>query len=114
MATIQKIFYASDVEAAPKVAEPVVTEYESWDEDADDEDGAVVVDTSDSDEELKDEPIESVFPELPADSVSEFKKAKEEMKRLGFETLDEYFEYLDYKARLEQRKNTAGSGGTAM
>ncbi|MBQ3219509.1 MAG: site-specific integrase [Clostridia bacterium] len=114
MATIQKIFYASDIEAAPKVAEPVVTEYESWDEDADDEDGAVFVDTSDSDEELKDEPIESVFPELPADSVSEFKKAKEEMKRLGFETLDEYFEYLDYKARMEQRKNTAGSGGTAM
>ena len=31
----------------------------------------------------------------------EFKKAKEEMKRLGFETFDEYQEYLDY---IEMRK----------
>ena len=55
-----------------------------------------------------------MFPESPSENVSDFRKAKEEMKRLGFETLDEYFEYLEFKSRMEQRNNTAGSGGTSM
>lgn len=114
MSKIQKIFYSSDVEAAPKKIRNVEDEYDSWDEDYEDVDDAVFVDTTDEDEQLKNEPIESVFPELAPSSVSEFKKAKEEMNRLGFETLDEYFEYLDFKSRMEQRKNTAGSGGTSM
>ena len=113
MEKVKKIFYSSDVEAAPKKVRNVEDEYDSWGEDSDDVDDAVFVDT-DEDEQLKNEPIESVFPELPPSSVSEFKKAKEEMKKLGFETLDEYFEYLDFKSRMEQRKNTAGSGGTSM
>ncbi len=63
----------------------------------------------------KDEPLEKVFPESPSENVFEFRKAKEEMKRLGFdETLDEYFEYLEFKSRMEQRNNTASSGGTSM
>ena len=60
------------------------------------------------------EPIDKVFPELPSENISEFRKAKEEMKRLGFETLDEYFDYLAFNSRMEQRNNTAGSGGTSM
>ena len=35
------------------------------------------------------------------DTVAEFKHLKEEMQRLGFETLDEYEEYLDF---LEMKK----------
>ena len=38
-----------------------------------------------------------------ADDLSVFKKAKEEMSRLGLETLDEYFEYLDFQERLQKR-----------
>lgn len=39
-----------------------------------------------------------------ADDLSVFKKAKEEMSRLGMETLDEYFEYLDFQERLQKRR----------
>lgn len=35
-----------------------------------------------------------VMPET--DSVAEYKKAKAEMARLGFETLDEYFDYMEF------------------
>ena len=38
------------------------------------------------------------------DDLSIFKKAKEEMSRLGLETLDEYFEYLDFQERLQKRR----------
>ncbi len=31
-----------------------------------------------------------------SDSVTEYKKAKAEMARLGFETLDEYFDYVEF------------------
>ena len=31
-----------------------------------------------------------------SDSVTEYKKAKAEMARLGFETLDEYFDYVGF------------------
>lgn len=37
------------------------------------------------------------------DFIDEFKKTKEEMKRLGFETLEEYEKYLDF-IELQQRK----------
>ena len=39
------------------------------------------------------------------DDLSVFKKAKEEMSRLGLETLDEYFEYLDFQERLQKRRD---------
>lgn len=39
-----------------------------------------------------------------ADDLSVFKKAKEEMSRLGLETLDEYFEYLDFQERLQKHR----------
>ena len=35
------------------------------------------------------------------DSVNEFRKAKEEMKRLGFDSFKEYQEYLEFK-RIRQ------------
>lgn len=109
MNAMQKLFTFSEVENPDDSKEkrfPAV--YESWDETVEDK-------TEETPQiPLKDEPIEKVFPELPSENISEFKKAKEEMKRLGFETLDEYFEYLDFKSRMEQRKNTAGSGGTSM
>lgn len=38
------------------------------------------------------------------EDLSVFKKAKEEMLRLGLETLDEYFEYLDFQERLQKRR----------
>ena len=38
------------------------------------------------------------------DDLSIFKKAKEEMSRLGLETLYEYFEYLDFQERLQKRR----------
>ena len=31
-----------------------------------------------------------------SDSIAEYKKAKAEMARLGFETLDEYFDYVEF------------------
>ena len=31
-----------------------------------------------------------------SDSVAEYKKAKAEMAQLGFETLDEYFDYVEF------------------
>ena len=59
-----------------------------------------------------DEPVEEneVAEELQnaspdnADDLSVFKKAKEEMSRLGLETLDEYFEYLDFQERLQKHR----------
>lgn len=109
MDTMQKLFSFSEVENPNYSKEKrFPTVYESWDETVEDR----AEETSSI--SLKDEPIEKVFPELPSENVSEFRKAKEEMKRLGFETLDEYFEYLEFKSRMEQRKNTAGSGGTSM
>lgn len=38
------------------------------------------------------------------DDLSVFKKAKEEMSRLGLETLDEYFEHLDFQERLQKHR----------
>lgn len=109
MDTMQKLFSFSEVENPDDSKEKrFPTVYESWDETVE---GKPEETPSIS---LKDEPIEKVFPELPSENVSEFRKAKEEMKRLGFETLDEYFEYLEFKSRMEQRNNTAGSGGTSM
>ena len=109
MDTMQKLFSFSEVENPDDSKEKrFPTVYESWDETVEDK-------TEETPSiSLKDEPIEKVFPELPSENVSEFRKAKEEMKRLGFETLDEYFEYLEFKSRMEQRNNTAGSGGTSM
>lgn len=38
------------------------------------------------------------------DSIVEYKKAKEEMARLGFTDYDEYLDYLEYMERRAARK----------
>lgn len=44
---------------------------------------------------------QEILPE--SDSVAEYKKAKAEMARLGFETLDEYFDYVEFmKVKAKQ------------
>ena len=43
-------------------------------------------------------------PRLKNGYLELLKKAKEEMSRLGLETLDEYFEYLDFQERLQKRR----------
>ena len=37
-------------------------------------------------------------------SIAEYKKAKEEMARLGFDDYDEYLDYLEYMERRAARK----------
>lgn len=41
-----------------------------------------------------------------SDSIAEYKKAKAEMTRLGFETLDEYFDYVEFM-KVKARRNYA-------
>ncbi len=41
-----------------------------------------------------------------SDSVAEYKKAKAEMARLGFETLDEYFDYVEFMKVKAKRNYT--------
>ena len=40
-----------------------------------------------------------------ADDLAVFKKAREEMLRLGMETLDKYFESFDFQERLQKRRD---------
>lgn len=47
---------------------------------------------------------QEVLPER--DSVAEYKKAKAEMARLGFETLDEYFDYVEFM-KVKAKRNYA-------
>ncbi len=47
---------------------------------------------------------QEVLPE--SDSVAEYKKAKAEMARLGFETLDEYFDYVEFM-KVKAKRNYA-------
>lgn len=43
-----------------------------------------------------------------SDSVAEYKRAKAEMERLGFETLDEYFDYIEFmKVKAKRNRATA-------
>jgi GH35 family endo-1,4-beta-xylanase len=42
--------------------------------------------------------------------INDYKVAKQEMKRLGFENLDEYFEYVDYMERKKSRASVKGKG----
>lgn len=39
--------------------------------------------------------------------IAEFKHVRDEMERLGFETLDEYFDYLDYIEQHQKRKSSS-------
>lgn len=41
-----------------------------------------------------------------SDSIAEYKKAKAEMARLGFETLDEYFDYVEFM-KVKAKRNFA-------
>ncbi len=104
--TMRKIFHSSDVEVTPKQSETPLILYDYFvDEDTPFDDEPAVV----HQDNIKDEPVESVFPELPADSVMEFKRAKEEMQKLGFSSLEEYFEYLDFVNKTKQRNPPTGS-----
>lgn len=58
-----------------------------------------VVDNDEQSVEAKTMPPES-------DSVAEYKKAKAEMVRLGFETLDEYFDYMEFM-KVKAKRNYA-------
>ena len=49
----------------------------------------------DSDEQTE-QIVEAQIVPVESDSVAEYKKAKAEMARLGFETLDEYFDYVEF------------------
>lgn len=42
--------------------------------------------------------------ELTSDDVNAYRKAKQEMTRLGFESYDEYLDYLDFKSKVGNRK----------
>ena len=55
------------------------------------------------DESAVEEVLQNATPDDDED-LSVFKKAKEEMSRLGLTTLDEYFEYLDFQERLQKRR----------
>lgn len=80
MATMQKIFYSSDMlDEPPKKS---VKQTETVSEEAD---------------QLVDEESD----------IAEFKHVRDEMERLGFETLDEYFDYLDYIEQRQKRKSSS-------
>lgn len=45
------------------------------------------------------------------DFVNEYKKAKEEMKRLGFTSYEEYMDYLDFiNIKTRQKQKTLNVG----
>ncbi len=50
--------------------------------------------------------VQIVPPE--SDSIAEYKKAKAEMARLGFETLDEYFDYMEFM-KVKAKRNYAAT-----
>ena len=57
------------------------------------------------DEDEQSEQIVSTKIVLPeSDSIAEYKRAKAEMTRLGFETLDEYFDYMEFM-KVKARRN---------
>lgn len=90
METMQKIFRAAEIEKSAN--ENHLQTFEVSDEDDE------PVEENESAEVAQDASRDN------ADDLSVFKKAKEEMLRLGLETLDEYFEYLDFQERLQKRR----------
>jgi len=50
--------------------------------------------------------IEAQIVPPESDSIAEYKKAKAEMARLGFETLDEYFDYMEFM-KVKAKRNYA-------
>ena len=59
----------------------------------------------DSDEQTE-QIVEAQIVPVESDSVAEYKKAKAEMARLGFETLDEYFDYVEFM-KVKAKRNYA-------
>ena len=90
METMQKIFRAAEIEKSAN--ENHLQTFEVSDEDDE------PVEENESAEVAQDASRDN------ADDLSVFKKAKEEMLRLGLETLDEYFEYLDFQERLQKHR----------
>lgn len=101
---MRKIFPSTETDVAEEGQCDLVKTgvFESWDEEVEENNAA--------EEELskeKDEAVE-IFDSIDVDnrdsedeaeSIRQYKKAKEEMKRLGLNNLDEYFEYLDFTER---------------
>lgn len=104
--TMKKIFCSNDIETAQKQAEKTLAVCDDFLEEDFLFDNEPTVMHQDK---IKDEPVESVFPELSPDSVMEFKRAKEEMQKLGFSSLEEYFEYLEFVNKTKQRNPPSGS-----
>ena len=88
--TMQKIFSTTEIEKPAN--DDHLQAFETLDEDDD------VIDES-----AVEEVLQNAAPDDNED-LSVFKKAKEEMSRLGLTTLDEYFEYLDFQERLQKRR----------
>lgn len=58
-------------------------------------------------EEELEEAVKTDFSEVLDDydqSLAEYKKAKQEMERLGFTDYDDYLDYLEFTKRLAARK----------
>lgn len=52
--------------------------------------------------------IEAQIVPSETDSIAEYKRAKAEMSRLGFETLEEYFDYMEFM-KVKAKRNYATS-----
>lgn len=61
--------------------------------------------TNDNDEQT-DQIVSAQIVPLESDSIAEYKKAKAEMARLGFDTLDEYFDYMEFM-KVKTKRNYA-------
>lgn len=63
--------------------------------------------TDDNDEQT-DQIVSAQIVPPESDSIAEYKKAKAEMARLGFETLDEYFDYMEFM-KVKAKRNYAAT-----
>lgn len=64
-----------------------------------------IIPTDDNDEHPEQIVAAQIIPP-ESDSIAEYKKAKSEMARLGFETLDEYFDYMEFM-KVKAKRNCA-------
>ena len=101
---MRKIFRSTETDIAEEGQCDLVKTgvFESWDEEVE-ENNAAEEEPSKEREETADslDDTDDISRDLDdeAESIRQYKKAKEEMKRLGLNNLDEYFEYLDFTER---------------
>lgn len=70
---------------------------------------SVTIEETQSDEENTEQDKQIISAQVvtpETDSVTEYKRAKAEMARLGFETLDEYFDYMEFM-KVKAKRNYA-------